>query len=289
MPSASFSAANGGTVPRAADTERRNLTRRIASIIVIAPVALAAVYAGGLYFVAAVAVVALLMGWEWDRICGDQRFAASGWTLCAALAAIVVLAAGGRYGAALAASPAAALAVYLVARLGGRPAPLWTALGAVVIGVACIAMLWLRTEPVEGLRAMLWLIGSVAMTDTFAYFVGRGVGGPRLAPVISPRKTWAGLFGGMAGAVLFGLAWGWWLARAADPALLGAMGAATAVIAQGGDLGISVVKRRFGVKDASHIIPGHGGVLDRLDGLLSATPALALVLLVWSEGRLTWY
>jgi phosphatidate cytidylyltransferase len=122
---------------------------------------------------------------------------------------------------------------------------------------------------------LLWLFLVVWATDIFAYFVGRGIGGAKLAPSISPGKTWAGLVGGMLGAAVVGgivsTATGGpiWLAIVAAPVL--------AVVAQAGDLFESLLKRRAGVKDSGTLIPGHGGALDRLDGLLFATPVYALL------------
>lgn len=147
--------------------------------------------------------------------------------------------------------------------------------GAAYIGAAVYAMIML---PLQGFGAA---IGVVVFTDVFAYFAGRGIGGPRIAPRISPSKTWAGLFGGMIGAALFvaGLAYthfsigGYSLSEmvaelGSQIALMMALGAGLAVLAQAGDFFESWLKRRAGVKDSSKLIPGHGGVFDRIDGLL---------------------
>jgi phosphatidate cytidylyltransferase len=123
---------------------------------------------------------------------------------------------------------------------------------------------------------VFWVMVVTWATDIFAYFSGRSIGGPKLAPRLSPNKTWAGLIGGMAGAALAG----WGVARLFDLGLPFVwLGAPMAVLAQAGDLYESWVKRRAGVKDSGAILPGHGGVLDRLDGLLAVSAATYVVLL----------
>jgi phosphatidate cytidylyltransferase len=132
---------------------------------------------------------------------------------------------------------------------------------------------------------MLWLLLTVVVTDTGAFFAGRLIGGPRLAPRISPKKTWAGLGGAVVASFALGLVFASFDPSAPPAATLALAGASLAVIAQTGDLAESWVKRHFGVKDSSGLIPGHGGILDRVDGLVAAAMALALV--QWaSAGRL---
>ena len=168
-----------------------------------------------------------------------------------------------------------------------RKRPLWLAAGLVYIAVPCIAMSWLRATPETGLAIILWLLAVIWATDIGAYFAGRGIGGPKLAPRISPKKTWAGLAGGMIAAGVVGA-----VAAAVldlpDSLELIAFSMTLAVVAQGGDLAESAVKRHFKVKDSGTIIPGHGGLLDRLDGLLTAAPAVAAVALMSGEGVLAW-
>ncbi len=156
------------------------------------------------------------------------------------------------------------------------PDKLWTASGLLYIGIPCVALVWMRNDWQGGRDLVLWLLCVVWATDIGAYFFGKSIGGPRLAPVISPNKTWAGLIGGMVSAGATGallLVW----SKAADPVFGAWMGGGTAIVAQGGDLLESSVKRHFGVKDSGAIIPGHGGVLDRVDGILAVAPVLSLI------------
>jgi len=153
------------------------------------------------------------------------------------------------------------------------------AIGLLVLALAGGALIWLeRHTDVSG---VVWLFGVVWATDIGAYAVGSLVRGPRIAPSISPNKTWAGLAGGIALAVAWSFAWGQYFAPpdAYFLDLIVGLAAAGAVIAQVGDFLLSFAKRRFGVKDSSGLIPGHGGVLDRIAGLLTTSPALALLLL----------
>ncbi len=246
------------------------LRRRVLSALVLAPVALAAIWAGGLWFALLVAVATALAGWEWCRMTGrGAPLVAAPLVLAGPAAAALTLAVG--LVAALAAAPGLAI-LAVAAGLGRRPGR-WGAAGVLYLALPAASMVWLRQGDEAGL-AVLWLILVVAATDIAAYATGRSLGGPRLAPRISPGKTWSGLAGGVAAAALTGAGVGA-AAGAAAPVVLAGLGALTAVVAQAGDLAESAVKRHFGVKDAGGLIPGHGGVLDRIDGLLAAAVALA--------------
>lgn len=160
----------------------------------------------------------------------------------------------------------------------------WLALSFPYVVLGGLALLWLRAVPGEGPLLVLYLIGIVCSTDSVAFFVGRRVGGPLLAPSISPRKTWAGLIGGtIAGGIAGGLAT---LLFGGNSLLWGsALGIALALTCHGGDLLESALKRRYRVKDSGGVIPGHGGMLDRIDGLFASAPVLAVVHAVTSRGN----
>jgi phosphatidate cytidylyltransferase len=151
----------------------------------------------------------------------------------------------------------------------------WCALGVLYVGLPCLAVLWLLEDPKAGFVTLIWLMAVTWATDTGGYVAGRLIGGPKLAPRISPNKTWAGLAGGIVGALAVGLVVALWFGQGNVGAILLISGV-LAIVGQGGDLFESWVKRHFGVKDASSLIPGHGGVLDRVDGLVAVSLAVAI-------------
>jgi phosphatidate cytidylyltransferase len=213
------------------------LIPRILSALVLLPVALAAIWYGGAFFTALVAVAAALMAWEWNRM------------------------------------------------VDSRVAPRLYLFGMPYIAVPSAALVWLRPLP-DGFQTVLWLLCLVWATDIGAYAAGRTIGGPKLMPRVSPKKTWAGLIGGVVSAAAVGAGVAAWLG-------LSALGFAVvsgglAVVSQAGDLFESWVKRRFDVKDSSNIIPGHGGVLDRVDGVLPVAVVVAALAWVQGGGILTW-
>jgi phosphatidate cytidylyltransferase len=247
------------------------LRLRVISAVVMAAAVLLAILAGPLAFAAFVAVGAAILSWEWTRLCGEGRFGASGVAVALSSVAAVGVAAAGQPWLALLLALAASVLVYALARAQGLRAG-WIAAGVIYVSVPVVALVWLRFDP-GGERLILWLMATVWATDIGAFFAGRLIGGPKLAPRISPKKTWAGLFGAMVSAGVVGA-----LADVVvpgSPPALATAGALLAVVAQVGDLGESWVKRRFGAKDSSSLIPGHGGLLDRADGLLAAAVALA--------------
>lgn len=244
------------------------LKQRILSALVLGPVALAAAWFGGWAFVALIAVGGVLLGWEWSRLCHGGNFGKGG-ILLSVLAAAAAVAGklAPAYGLLL--IPVAMLLAPALQRRDDR-SPLWLAFGGVYILLPVLSLVWLREQ---GRPLLFWVLLLVWATDIGAYAAGRTIGGPKLAPKISPNKTWAGLIGGMIAAAVVGSLMapyfsGEWPVVALYSGVL-------AVIAQVGDFGESWVKRRFGVKDSSNIIPGHGGVLDRVDGLLAVAPLVA--------------
>ncbi len=164
---------------------------------------------------------------------------------------------------------------------------LWLVVGALWIGVPCLIMIGLRADPAVGRVTVLWLLAVVWAADIGAYAAGRTIGGPRLAPAVSPNKTWAGFFGGVACAAAAGAGMAGVLGREVLVPLA-AFSAFVGMVAQGGDLAESWVKRRFGVKDSGSIIPGHGGLLDRMDGVLAAVIAVGVAGYLGKGTVLTW-
>jgi phosphatidate cytidylyltransferase len=168
----------------------------------------------------------------------------------------------------------------------GRAAP-WFTLGMVYVLVPCLAIIALRADPAVGLKQILWIVALVIAADTGAYIAGRSIGGPKLAPRISPNKTWAGLGGAVVSAAIVGAITALVLGRPSIVPLT-AVSAGLAIVEQAGDLAESAFKRHFGVKDASNIIPGHGGALDRVDGLIAVAAAVAGLNAWIGSSVLTW-
>lgn len=253
--------------------DRPLLTRTLSALALLPPV-LAAVYVGPPASDLLVIAAALLLCWEWSRLVTGRFDALGSLAMTLAVLAACVVAAASLYLWALAVLAAGALATWC---LEGFRRTFWLPLGVLYLGLPCLAIIWLRHRPADGLEVLVWLLVVVWAMDIFAYLVGRSLGGPKLWPSVSPKKTWSGLLGGMLAAAVLGAlgalwlpGWSWvWLAPAA---------AVLAAIAQGGDLFESAIKRRFGAKDASSLIPGHGGLLDRVDGLMAASLALTLTL-----------
>ena len=155
----------------------------------------------------------------------------------------------------------------------------WQVAGFLYALAPALALLWIRERSPVGVELLLWVFITTWSVDIGAYFAGRTIGGPKLAPAISPNKTWAGLIGGMIAAALFGGLWAWLLQL---PAILLLLASPFAVAAQIGDLFESWLKRRAGVKDSGDWLPGHGGALDRLDGLVVvATLTAAAMMAGW--------
>ncbi len=251
------------------------LRQRIVSSLVLASGALVATAVGGWLFVAMVLVSVVIMAGEWSRLATEVPAPRTLLVLSTAavpVLAILVLAAG-RPLLGVAFLLVGAFLLVAASAVASRWPPLRAAGGALYVGVPALALVWLRGAVPGGMQHLVWLLLVVWATDICAYLVGRSIGGPKLAPRVSPGKTWSGLAGGVAGAALVGavaaqaLGAGHWFAAA--------VGGGLAVIGQLGDLFESALKRRAGVKDSGHLIPGHGGLLDRIDGLVFAAPAFA--------------
>ena len=283
----SFTAGKDATVPQPAKARRDALGVRILSSVILIVVIVAAIALGRPYFNLIVAVSVATLSWEWVRLCGGPHFGATGAALTAFTLAAVAAGSIGRPDLGLGAVVLGTVAVAAAGALEGRRNFGWLGLGASYIGLPGLAMVWLIADPALGRQTVAWMVAAVAATDIGAYIAGRALGGARLLPQVSPNKTWAGLFGGVTcavltggiAAILLGLPQLWPLALAS---------AVVAVLAQTGDLFESRVKRQFGVKDAGGIIPGHGGLLDRVDGHLVAAAAVAGFNWITGGSILTW-
>jgi phosphatidate cytidylyltransferase len=248
----------------------RNLVMRVIAALILAPLAIAIAYAGGWLWILLVTLAVIGLYVEWLTIVGLAREMPVVVSGIAALAVTGLCLAIGRIDAA---SGVLAIGLAAVALLT-RERRNWTAAGFFYAAAAEMASVLVRLDSVKGFVALIFVLLIVWVTDIGGYFAGRGIGGPKLWPRVSPKKTWAGAAGGFAAslAVAFGFA-------AFDLGKTGALlllGAVLSVVSQLGDLFESAVKRRFGVKDSSHVIPGHGGLLDRLDGFVAAIIVAAI-------------
>jgi phosphatidate cytidylyltransferase len=275
------------------------LILRILSGLVLAPLAVGVAYLGGWSFVVFWSIAALLVLWEWcTLVAGGERSTVLPITGAAVFLAILLAAsavdAEGSHSVRLVAGGTLLLMGMLAtAALAPGDRRVWTAAGIPYAGLLGMAPIVLRNDAQYGFLAIVFLFAVVWATDIVAYFVGRAIGGPKLAPRISPKKTWSGAIGGTVAAIGAALA----VATAAglpNLPVVGLIAAAASAVAQAGDLFESALKRRFGAKDSSHLIPGHGGLMDRLDGFVTAAVLATLIGLIHggvdepARGLLVW-
>ena len=253
---------------RASAGSSRELLVRLASAVALAIVALAGAVVGGWAAAAVVAAVVIVVHLEWSAM--SEGALMPGGVMTAALVAALAVFTLGYPGIALA---IAAVAVVAAAVTGGQ---VWRPFGVFYAAVLGFGLLAIRLSGAMGLDGVLFLLAVVWATDTGAFFVGRGLGGPKLWPQVSPKKTWSGALGGLVAGVAAGAIV---LSVAGLPVTVIALiiAGALAVVSVLGDLFESAVKRRFGTKDSGWLIPGHGGLLDRVDGLIAAAGLAALI------------
>ena len=255
-----------------------DLKPRVAAAVAMGSLALATAWIGGFVFAVFWWLASIVLLWEWQRLIGRarlaERVAVGG--LMVALAALSAL-----HNSILGVIAALILGAVAVGWLARQMEGIWAAAGALYAGALVASVVLLRISPSFGLAAILWLFAVVWGTDIAAYFAGRLIGGPRLWPSVSPGKTWAGaIVGALAGAVL-GLLLAAWTNHLAA---LFWLGLTTAIVSELGDLFESALKRRFGVKDSSGLIPGHGGLMDRLDAFMAASVFAAVAAGLNSRG-----
>lgn len=255
-------------------SKNSDLGKRLVVAILLVALAFAALWFGGFVFWLLVAIGGLLMMAEWAALSGatlpQKRL--STYVIAVPLAILAPVAAGPSF---LALGLVVA-ATFFLGAVTRRPQ---LALGPLYVGLPVLGLLVLRDHP-QGFLLTLWAMALVWASDTGAYFAGRAIGGPKLAPAISPNKTWAGFFGGLVAAGIFAailvVAFGL-------PVILALFTPLLAILSQIGDLYESHLKRKAGVKDSGNLLPGHGGVLDRLDGLVAVAPVAALLVVAFAR------
>ena len=265
--------ADPGNPSRTITSSSGELTLRVCSALVLAPLAIGTAYLGGWPFAIFWSLAAIGVFWEWSALVAGDRRGSIVMLGGAALVISLALAAGGRPVGGIV---VIALGIVGTAAIAPEQQRGWVAGGVPYAGAIGIAPILLRSDTEDGFVAVIFVFAVVWTTDIAAYFLGRMIGGPKLLPRVSPKKTWSGAIGGQAAAVLGGIA----VAKVAGlSGLLSIALVATilSAVAQAGDLFESQLKRRFGVKDSGHLIPGHGGLMDRLDGFVSAAAVAALI------------
>lgn len=299
-PAPSYDASPRPSPQPAAKPTLTGLQKRLLSAAILLPVTIVALWLGDLVWNALIFGFALVMGWEWCAICARRRpaqepYPDGGLTLAVIVMLATIIAALLPVFVTLPFSPPSNLLVVIsgavLAMIVAWPRrgiqALWFGLGVLYVVPASLAAVAIRAQAGDGLPTEIWIVALVVAADTGAYMAGRSIGGPKLAPRISPNKTWAGLAGAIVSAGIIGAATAALVGR---PSLLPLtlVSGLLAIIEQGGDLFESFFKRHFGVKDSGRIIPGHGGVLDRVDGLLAVILAVAGLELALGEGIFAW-
>lgn len=299
-PASSLDTSSRSSSPPAAKPALTGLQKRLLSAAILLPVTIVALWLGDLVWNILIFVFALAMGWEWCAICVGRRPAQAPYPDGRVTPAAIVM---------LATIVAALLPVFVrlpfpwpsnllivvvgavLASLVAWPrrgsAALWFGVGVLYVVPASLAAMAIRAQAGDGLPTEIWIVALVVAADTGAYAAGRSIGGPKLAPRISPNKTWAGLGGAIVSAGIIGAVTAMIIGHS-SVLPLALVSALLAIVEQGGDLFESFFKRHFGVKDSGRIIPGHGGVLDRVDGLLAVILAVAGLELALGEGIFAW-
>jgi phosphatidate cytidylyltransferase len=257
--------------PATAQPDPPNLALRTVSGLTLALVALSFAWAGARPFGVLVLIAGLLMSWEWGRVVRGREFDVALLVHGTAIAAAAILTSAGFAALGLAGLIIGAIIV-LSLEFGVRP--ITSAVGVLYSGLPTVALLWLRGSEPMGFEAILLIFVIVWASDTLAFAAGRTIGGPKLAPSVSPNKTWSGLGGALVAGGVAAAAFA--LTVGAPILLLALIGVMLGLVAQVGDLIESAWKRHFGFKDTSQLIPGHGGVMDRLDGVVAVAVTAAL-------------
>jgi phosphatidate cytidylyltransferase len=264
------------TLTGAHSDRQREIVLRVVSGVALAALALGATIYSSWSFLILVILGGGLVAWEWGRLTRGNGFDGTALLAAISVAALVICVAVGRPDYGLFLLAAAAAAIWLSGR--GSVNRAWALVGLVYAALPAAALVFLRGDQALGAVAVIYLFAVAWSTDTASYAAGRLIGGPKLAPRISPQKTWSGFLAGALLPALVGIVFAT-LLKSGSAFRLALVSVGLAVACQMGDLLESWVKRRFGAKDSSQLIPGHGGFLDRIDGLLLAAVLASLIAL----------
>jgi phosphatidate cytidylyltransferase len=265
----------------------------VQTAVVLLAISLLCVFAGGVAYLMLVGAACMALSVEWTLLCRGRDQPYGLYAVCMLMVIVTACVAGGtgwpRIGLLLLLGGTVAALIWQVG-INPEPAPgrFTYSMGFPYLGPAAVALPWLRSDPAVGLANTLFVLCVVWASDAGAYLIGRLVGGPRLVPAISPGKTWSGAIGGLASAALAGLGVAACFSPEFSALRVTVMAIGLGIISQAGDLLESALKRHFGVKDSGSIIPGHGGMLDRLDALLAVAPVAALLALTVGRGVVLW-
>ncbi|MEM6650057.1 MAG: phosphatidate cytidylyltransferase [Pseudomonadota bacterium] len=263
------------TFPKA----QTRLAVRLWTAALLIPLVVGTVIIGGRLYSAVIAFMAVLLIFEWTRMVEGAEFSRGFYALSVTTIITIFLAASGQFPPALIVICVGGVAATLIERSVKRKVP-WPLAGALYLLVPAVSALYIRHGAGDGRALTLLLFGVVWATDSGAYLAGKVIGGPKLWPALSPKKTWAGAAGGFMAGILVAVVIGPLLGAVFLPLQLAILGGLLSFAAIAGDLTESAVKRFYGVKDSGGVFPGHGGVLDRLDGFLMAVCVLALFTLL---------
>lgn len=275
--------------PKISALFNRELLIRTLSAIVLASIALYLTYLSPTSFIFLTSIIAVLMVWEWGRLTNNDtpiQLAIQAGTITVAITACLT----SEWPLLISALIAGAFLSCWSTHYWWRSK--WALLGLFYVGAPILSLIYLRSSQTLGFEAVLFVFLIVWGTDTAAYFTGRHFGGAKLAPSISPGKTRSGFYGGLFAGLIIGAIFA--ISMSIEPVMLSLIGLFLSAISQLGDLAESAIKRHFGVKDSGHLIPGHGGVLDRLDGIVTAAICAAIIAAIHSpanpaSGLLIWF
>lgn len=255
--------------------KKSNLRTRIISALVMLPVVIYVILSGGIAYFILAALLGGLILYEWNGICeGDSLSFLFLTQLCGLFYCLYCMSEMTVEFVGLSILLVGVVSLLSKARL------FWALGGYLYALVPALSFLWLWGKGAMGGWIVLWMMVIVWSMDTGAYFAGKKIGGPKMSPRISPNKTWAGLIGGALCATIFGVVFDHFAGLPWDMAMVALFSAGLAIWSQVGDLAESAVKRHFKVKDSGNLIPGHGGIMDRVDGIVFAAPAVALLVYV---------